>query len=374
MKNLDYLTIEYCDNICNQVDTFKKKIEIINGCEVIQYSYIISDNNVFEKYNAWELRGLTFVNNKRYLMLKKFFNINQTTGVMYDDVKNKQIKLVQEKADGSMIRFVNINGKIYAKSKFSFQSEQAKMAQEIYETNPLINEFVNKMLLKNLAPIFELVGPDNRIVISYPKNELVLLQVRDENTGEYYNIYNSFDKRIKRAEYINMHDLDLLISKSAKLKNIEGWVIIFNDNTIIKLKTSWYFNLHNIITNVNNSNNILSAIFNNKIDDVLSQLDENFIDIRNNINKLNSKVIEWISNTLNKITKLLKLLDTMSRKEFALEYKNNKLFSIVMRSIGKNEEEIIDIIRNYGIKITSKLHNADKFIKNVLEFEEGIYV
>ena len=49
-------------------------------------------------YNAYEMRGLTFVFNedntlfKRYLLLPKFFNLNQVEETQYNLVKDKKIR------------------------------------------------------------------------------------------------------------------------------------------------------------------------------------------------------------------------------------------------------------------------------------------
>jgi hypothetical protein len=66
--------------------------------------------------------------------MNKFFNLNQTECSSYELVKEEKIKGIAYKEDGSIISFIKLpNNKILAKSKTSFESEQAIEAQKIYD-------------------------------------------------------------------------------------------------------------------------------------------------------------------------------------------------------------------------------------------------
>jgi hypothetical protein len=138
-------------------------------------------------------------------------------GWMYEDVKDKKITRVQNKEDGSIISFVKIGGKVRAKSKMSFESEQAVMAQKVYDTSETMNQFVQDCLYADITPIFELVSPENQIVLEYQETKLILLQVRS-NDGMY------FDKEeIKQLTYKTGFDSkDIEIAEDFNIKTLES--------------------------------------------------------------------------------------------------------------------------------------------------------
>jgi hypothetical protein len=48
-------------------------------------------------------------------------------------------------------------------------------SNNILNSDKKLYDFIEKYIEKGIYPIFEYVGPDNRIVVSYEKSELVLL-------------------------------------------------------------------------------------------------------------------------------------------------------------------------------------------------------
>jgi hypothetical protein len=110
---------------------------VLEGYNISIFNYRLTQYNDFiepvegKNYNAFELRGLTFVFNKdgslfkRYLLMNKFFNINQVTQSLYNNVKNKKIKSIYNKEDGSLISFIKLpNNNIVAKTKMGFKQFQ----------------------------------------------------------------------------------------------------------------------------------------------------------------------------------------------------------------------------------------------------------
>jgi T4 RnlA family RNA ligase len=215
-----------CRKICDSNDNFlfyesKTNIDGYNvsifNYRLAQYSDFINPLKDGSSINALELRGLTFVFRKdgslykRYLLLDKFFNLEQTPCSMYSVVKDYKIKNIYNKEDGSIASFVRLpNGKVLGRSKTSFQSDQAIEIQKIYEKDGQIKQFVDFCIDEDIVPIFEYVSPTNRIVVPYANTELILLRMRDNKTGEYLNI-NDFAHKldgISVAASLGEHTLD----------------------------------------------------------------------------------------------------------------------------------------------------------------------
>lgn len=375
-----------CEKIINHNSSFFKKEEIIDDFEISNYSYRLSSYTDFirplmtNKVTAFELRGLSFVHDnknnktscKRYLMMNKFFNLNQTEGWMYKDVYKKKIEYVQEKIDGSLIRFIKLpNGKVIAKTIKSFDSEQAKQAIKIYNENKNIKYFVDTTLMNNEVALFEYISPYNQIVVKYNKDELRLLAIRNETNGRYYHkneiIYYSNLFNIPIANFCDNLTLDEYIEKAKTEQGKEGWVITFEDGQKVKIKTAWYLSLHRIMTStIHRENEIIASILEDSVDDLIASFDENDIENRNKLSILASNVINYVFNSTDYIYEIVKEFNG-NRKEFALKYKTNKWFSIIMKSIeNQNYENINKLVIEKIKKDTYNLMDAKRFIEEDL--------
>src|SRR5690606_19317325 len=123
---------------------------------------------------------------KRFILLQKFFNVNQIDDTQYDILKHKEIKTIYEKMDGSLISFIELpNGKVLARTKMGFDNDQAIDAQKIYDASIDIQNLLAWCFSNNIVAIFEYISPKNRIVIKYPSDDLILLRLRDNKNGNY---------------------------------------------------------------------------------------------------------------------------------------------------------------------------------------------
>jgi T4 RnlA family RNA ligase len=348
-----------CLEICKKSDGlfYESKLSI-EGYNISIFNYRLSTYNDFVTYGAFELRGLTFVFNsdgslyKRFILMEKFFNINENESTLFDVVKGKKVKSVYLKEDGSIINFIELpNGKIVAKSKMSFESDQALMAQDLFESNVNINKFVKDCISKDLVPIFEYVGPMNRVVVKYNNSDLILLRLRDNKTGNYLSI-DDYDIPKPMSFKFTLSDL---MNLKGNLEGIEGWIVEFLDGQKVKIKTDWYFSLHRIFTDYSNREDyLIDLILDEKIDDVLSVLDygsENRKFVELVLDTTNRKVMD-ISNEIDKV------LSTYNgdRKAFALEYNNHKLFGLMTQVISGRDK--MGVIKFFIKKVTYRLSGA----------------
>ena len=352
-----------CLEICQKSDgLFYESKSNIDGYNISIFNYRLSTYNDFVTYGAFELRGLTVVFNsdgsvyKRFLLMEKFFNVNENESTLFDVIKDKKVKSVYLKEDGSIISFVELpNGKIVAKSKTSFESEQAIMAQKLFEDNVNINEFVRDCVSKDLSPIFEYVGPMNRVVVKYNNSDLILLRLRNNKTGGYLSI-DGYDLSKPMSFKFSLNDL---MNLKGNLEGIEGWIVEFVDGQKVKIKTDWYHSLHRIFTDYSNREDyLIDLILDEKIDDVLSVLD---------YSSENRKFVELVLDTTNR--KLLemsneidKVLSTYNgdRKAFALEYNKHKLFGLMTQVIsGRDKMEVIKFLIK---KVTYRLSGAREWL------------
>lgn len=258
-------TYEEAKQIVNAGVGFYENTYDIEGYKVSIFNYRITTFADFQKLfhlGSIEMRGLTFVFNKdgslykRYIMLNKFWNLGENVGNTIDDFKKKKIVNITNKEDGSLISFIDLpNGKIIAKTKMGFTNEQSDAANKIYNEDASIKSFVDFCLKNDLAVMFEYVSPFNKIVLKYEETDLILIRVRNNNTGEYIDIRTLNAPGIKLCPFEEKYtDLDQLLSDANILENKEGWVIQFSDQSMCKVKTKWYHRLHSLLDDATREN------------------------------------------------------------------------------------------------------------------------
>lgn len=359
------LSYEDCRKICDAHDNFifyetKHKEQ---GFDISIFNYRLATYQNFENpvegtdLKAYEMRGICFVFNtdgtlyNRYLLLDKFFNVEQTPCSMYSVVKDYKIKNIFNKEDGSIASFVKLpNGKALGKSKASFQSEQAIEIQKIYDNDPNIKQFVDFTLSKDIVAIFEYVSPTNRIVVPYANTQLILLRLRDNKTGEYLDI-NDYKEHLDGISVAASETgtLDELINLRTIVDNKEGWIIQFENGKMVKLKTQWYVDRHRLFTeDLNRENTLIALILDETIDDVLAQIAEptKKVEIEYAIEVVNKEIAKMV----HQVEELMKSYKG-DRKEFALKYHKNPLFSLVMGIL--NGKDIVDVVKQ-RLKIDTK--------------------
>ena len=374
MKNKYLPTYEDCLELCNYKDSpfYEAKI-VVNGFDVSVFNYRLAQWSDFDKplvknplLKGYELRGLTFVFNKdgslfkRYLLLNKFFNLNQTEDTLYDVVKDYKIKTVANKEDGSLGTFIKLpDGSVVGKTKMGFNNDQANAINKIFNNDEKLRNFVNEMLDNDVIPAFEFVSPFNRIVLRYSTDELILTQLRDNKTGEYLDLRDFNFEDINVVEYENYDNLDDLVDVSHQLEDKEGWVIVFENGEMLKVKTKWYFERHMLLTeDIHHENVIIEFILDDVIDDVLANIPLEEFELRNRINSIVKFVRHEVSELENKINeeydRFLGL--NITRKEYAIYYgKINPYFSFVVQLLDKDEmlkmtdEEIINNFKSYEL-------------------------
>jgi len=249
----------------NYLPSYEEALEITNNSEafyvqfgevcgykyaLFNYRMAVYKDFVNEKWDARELRGLTFIYNEstsawiRHIMLTKFWNFCECGSTQYDLLEQKPISSIENKEDGSLISFVVLpNGEVVPKTKMSFNNDQTKMVKDWMTKNPIA-----VATLKNstdLTFLFELVSPKNKIVLKYEKTELRLLQIRKSDSGEYCD--HLLEKYSSLMEVPLVKTFDESINKLIELKetreNIDKFIgeLLMNSDVEQKFNTSEEF-------------------------------------------------------------------------------------------------------------------------------------
>jgi len=388
-------TIEEARQMVAENECFIEKREMVHGHEVIMFNYLLAVYNDFAnpikespEKTAFELRGLTFVKQndgsyKRFLMLHKFFNLNQCKNYMYEDLKDEEIIDVADKLDGSMMSFIDLPcGKIVAKTKMAFFNDQTGLGNDFYEVNENYREFIKECLKQRIAPIFELTSPLNRIVLKYDKTHLTLLRLRDQETGEYLDIRKSelakkynislAEAYIIPEKYKVGSVIDSLLEMKKYQEDIEG-VIVATPKCLYKVKTDWYMENHSLLTDVlARENKLAEIILEEKIDDVLGTLDKDD-NRRDMLNVLSEKMTKYVHAKTAEALTFLTETYTGDRKEFGIKYNKHELFKFTVRATSLEEKDarkqsIFEHVMKDVTQRTLKLERARIFFEEELDF------
>jgi RNA ligase len=207
---------------------------------------------------------------------------------------------ITEKMDGSMGILYRHKGEILITTKGSFFSPQARWA-----TKYLNEHFDLSDLGEEWTLLFEIIYPDNRIVVNYGNREdLVLLAARNRFTGEFmpffpnmYELAQKYGFSLPQVYTYNTIE-ELIIQTGKPYENFEGWVVEFSDGQRVKFKTDRYVEIHRYIRQIDFPN-ILKAVQSGDInyitrmipDDMLGEVYRWIEEIQEKVEHINAKTV-----------------------------------------------------------------------------------
>ena len=217
-------------------------LTIWNYSEKVQYEGLFDGVTL----NA---RGLVTDNDGKIVArpFKKFFNMEENKHTPTEEFD------VFEKMDGSLGILFNYQGEWIMATRGSFVSEQAIKGFE------MLRNYDYEKLHKNYTYLFEIIYKENRIVVRYDYDDLILLGMIETKTGYEVDLHKKgTDVRLKNLiDNIGFK----VVRKFDKVKSYEplkhfipdskeGYVVRFSNGDRIKIKGEEYLRLHKLMTNV----------------------------------------------------------------------------------------------------------------------------
>lgn len=180
---------------------------------------------------------------------KKFFNLGQVNLPMqFDDPVE-----VMDKADGSLgILYPELYGEYALATRGSFASDQAFHATKVWQDN--YAEYYNEVLprLSDYTFLFEIVYPENRIVLNYDgMYDLIMLGAVQNSTGYYVGPREASAILGWIGPVVEVYNFNTLSDALSNMgrPNKEGYVIR-SHNFLVKVKEPDYLELHRLVTNI----------------------------------------------------------------------------------------------------------------------------
>ena len=328
------------------------------GREVYRiFLYRMASYTDFCKPHALECRGTMFLLHERPKLVsrppEKFFNLgeNPFTAFSIEHVI-EEAELAMDKADGSLISSYCLpDSSVRLKSKGSLSSTQAVDAMEHMESNHFFQSKIHSYAMAGYTVNMEWTSPTNRIVLGYTEPKLIVLNVRNNATGEYVEseiLKKDFaDNYVECVKHIQIKDYRTQIGN-------EGYVVRLRNGQHVKLKTDWYVSLHHNKDSVNTPRRLFEACLEEVTDD-LKQMFEDDAQALKLIYDMEELVERRFLQLESNVVIFYNRYRSLERKEFAIKAQNTLTkaeFGLTMQLYSGKEPNYIEFMKkNYKLYI-----------------------
>jgi len=286
--NYTFPEITHIDNVIPHIED-RPEFKVMDKGWYTVINYMVAFEDTFSlirhrtHYNMWmrrECRGLIFDNATGQLISRpyhKFFNVGEREETQIDKLNLSASHIVLEKLDGSMIRPIPTPEGFRLGTKAGI-TDVAMNAEVFIGDKPHYGTFIKKCIQKGTTPIFEWCSRKNRIVVDYPKDNLILTGIRYNDTGKYvqYQTMNTYATAwnipVVKAIAGDETDLTKIVDHIRKWDDGEGVVIRFDDGHMVKVKADDYVLRHKSKEQINQEKNVLQVILDDSVDDVVPLL------------------------------------------------------------------------------------------------------
>lgn len=268
----------------------------------------------------------------------KFFNHGEKSDC-YPNPEGFKDWSIQEKLDGSLVicDYINNNFNMRTRGTVSHTTqENFKDFELLAIQNPKVTNFLKDN--SHLSLLFEIITPNNVIVIRNEKIDFYFLGAIDKNTLEILDenqlLKISKEIAINVPKKYNFESLSDMVGVVKLWKGKEGVVLNYNNNkNRIKIKSDWYCWIHKIKSQLNSEKNLIEFYVN----EGLPTYNKFYKTIEKNFD------FELAEQMKNEISRLCD-----ARKKVLKVIKNMEEFIRVIKNYKTRKEQAQTIISSYG--------------------------
>jgi len=291
------------------------------GLTIFKYTQDTHIKDLWNDVNR-QARGIIFRDDGTVMArpFPKFFNLNERTETMVDNLPWNEDVEIFEKVDGSCgigYRADLWNWKLATPG--SMESDQAVKGTAI-----LNHLYDLSHLPLDCTPVFEIIYPENRIVVDYSGETFLSLLAVFEHNGEEWHpsrvdqIATKCGFRRPSRFNLNLHE-ELMFAD-----NSEGYVVRFASGLRVKIKSPAYLRIHRLL-NYMSPKGVIELIRGNEyrttVKDLPQYLARDLDDIRAYVQGLHNSIVHQAEDCRNLMLEKLGML--CPRKEYALYIQAN---------------------------------------------------
>jgi RNA ligase len=296
------------------------------------------------RWEAWTMRCRGLITDMEGIIVargfRKFFNYDSQKHGIPDDYD------VYEKLDGSLGILYFYEDVPYIATRGSFDSPQALFATEILHTK---YKHVIPKLDKRLSYLFEIIQPENRIVVDYQDTkDLILIGIIETITGRDIPLdYDLLKQDFNLVKKVDKKSIDALCKDD--IKNKEGYVIHLKNGDRFKIKFENYVQLHSLVDTLTNVK-VWKMLSDNSYQSIIEDLTD---DMRIWAKSIGNELIYEFEKTKIELEKrfasILASCNSTDRKEIALKISKDVNKSVLFAML------------------SNKLLDADKFMWDIVK-------
>jgi RNA ligase len=200
---------------------------------------------------------------------------------------------------------------------------EVAMQAEVYVAQHPQYGRMAKDFYQDFTPIFEWCSRQQQIVIDYPEDQLVLIAIRYNRSGDYvhYNqmklIADFYEIPVVKTHDFSGYSPQDLAEAIRAWEGSEGVVIRFDDGHMVKIKANDYVRLHRAVSMIETDRHVVAIILEEQLDDLIPLLPERH---RERVAALQDKVWKDILLFQTRVNAMLSALQSSNtdRKTFAL--------------------------------------------------------
>ena len=349
-------------------DPYYLKVSRDDGYILFKYNQVFSD---FSIPLVREARGIIFRESDWECVCHPFDKFGNY-GESYCPEINWETASIQEKVDGSLIKFwndngwhISTNGTIDAfkanLNNVKYQNFGQLVIDAIHKAFEDEHEFFN-MLDPKCTYMFELVSPYNRVVIPYEEVQLYFLGMRERDTGMEWNpeemdeaLYFKIPKRYP------LHSLEDVQKAANSLPwDQEGYVVCDEDFNRVKIKSPSYVMAHYVRNNNTiNTDRLVQIVLDGEREEFLiyaSDYANELREVEDAMNCIASKSVEEMKNIFGAT------YEFANRGEYARDVVKHPVYMKDFLFHCYDERIFWDYAKNWSI---------DRWVKAINEFKAG---
>jgi RNA ligase len=340
---------------------------------VIDYMYMT--DKLFREPIERECRGIKFCSKTGRVLARpfhKFHNLNERPEYSTSCVDLREPHVILDKLDGSMVHTCASGLGIYLMTRMGI-TEVAQAADKFLCANPIkFAGLLGALPIDEYTYIFEYIGPNNKIVLDYKEEDLILTAIRHNINGTY--VYHDELVRLGKAfgvkvvpivgdpEFkLNSEELSESVSLAT---GTEGVVVRFDTGEMIKIKAEEYVRKHRSKELIGSPKGMIGLIVDNKLDDILPQLDE---DVQKQVVQYTEKFLTELGRSMSATQMFVHGYEALTQKDFAFKVQEQlpkplqSVAFLVRRGCDVKEETLNLLRKNLGTnKRIEELCNAIK--------------
>jgi len=309
-------------------ESFFFKDVVMNGTIYRIFNYRLCSYSDFLLPSAVECRGIMFeihgdgtVIDITSRPMQKFWNFRENP--FTENVDFSKVTHAMVKEDGSLISSYIHKGELKLKTKGSLDSDQAIDSMNWLSQEKHKRLYGESFVLSSQGYTvnFEWTSPNNRVVLGYEHDGLIVLNIRNNFTGEYvpYDQYPPVMKKYAVMDELEfIEDIESFVHEIPAKNGMEGYVLRLDDGQMVKIKTEWYMARHRAKDSINTPKNLFKAIVGEEIDDIIVMFEEDEIAM-----KIITDMIDLVKPKYNHMIATVELYHEVNahleRKEYAIK-------------------------------------------------------